>query len=325
MKNVIKYSIIVPVYNVEHYLSRCVDSILTQNYQNFELILIDDGSTDNSPKICDHYATIDSKVCVIHSENFGVSIARNLGLKKASGDYIIFVDSDDLIRKDMLEILSDKLLSHNTDIVLWGFSLFDGKKTYSDCIPDSEEIKISDLEIFPEWFNAPWSKAYKRTFLLENDITFPEKISLAEDMYFSYMCFSKIESLVFIQQCLYMYFSTRKDSACNTITVNKINDEIKSIKLLETRLDSKESVFEKSLIERKISAKMKLLFNVKIPKIKLFRETFLEVNAEIIRRNQSLFFYCIFHKMDIFAYCIFFCNKIFIKCKNIFKQHIRGK
>lgn len=114
----LKISVIVPVYKSEKYIERCIDSILNQTYKNIELILVDDGSPDNSPKICDRYAETDSRVLVIHKENGGVSTARNAGLEIATGDYIAFVDSDDYIEPYMYEKMLDKAVKHNCQVVL---------------------------------------------------------------------------------------------------------------------------------------------------------------------------------------------------------------
>jgi raffinose-raffinose alpha-galactotransferase len=118
-------SVIVPVYNVEKYLSRCIDSILNQTYKDFEIILFDDGSKDNSGKICDEYAAKNRNIKVIHSENVGPSDARNFARKKAQGDYVTYIDSDDMINNQFLEILMKLIIENNADISCCGFSFFD--------------------------------------------------------------------------------------------------------------------------------------------------------------------------------------------------------
>ena len=110
-------SIIVPVYKVEKYLNKCVDSILDQSYQNIEVILVDDGSPDNSGKLCDEYVT-NQRVKVIHQKNMGLSGARNTGIENSTGDYLMFIDSDDYIDKDMVKYLVKKSFETNTDIVV---------------------------------------------------------------------------------------------------------------------------------------------------------------------------------------------------------------
>lgn len=144
-----RFSIIVPVYNTERYLKKCIDSILIQKFSDFELILVDDGSEDGCGDMCDQYAEYDSRVRVIHKKNMGVSAARNDGLDKASGDYILFVDSDDWIENNCLEVLND-VITENIDVVVFGLKkIF--KNKIDIILPElyvkSEEIKeklISD-------------------------------------------------------------------------------------------------------------------------------------------------------------------------------------
>lgn len=121
-------SVIVPVYNVEKYLARCIDSILKQSYSDLEIILVDDGSTDNSGKICDQYREIDDRIVVIHKQNGGLSDARNVGMKKANGQYLAFVDSDDFIHPRMYEILMNLLLDYKADMVISNFAYYDEEK-----------------------------------------------------------------------------------------------------------------------------------------------------------------------------------------------------
>ena len=122
MKEDIKVSIVVPVYNVEKYLNQCVDSVLAQTYKNIEVILVDDGATDASPAICDEYAEKDNRVKVVHKKNGGLSSARNSGIKVATGDYLMFIDSDDYWNADfVLRELIDKTLASDADITCFGY------------------------------------------------------------------------------------------------------------------------------------------------------------------------------------------------------------
>ena len=109
MENNIKVSVIIPVYNSEKFICRCVDSVLNQTYKNLEIFLIDDGSPDNCPKICDEYAKKDERIRVFHNENGGASVARNFALEKMNGDYVIFIDSDDYIKAEMIETMLNKI------------------------------------------------------------------------------------------------------------------------------------------------------------------------------------------------------------------------
>ena len=132
MVNIPKISVIIPVYNTEKYLRRCIDSVLAQTYQDFELLLIDDGSKDSSGAICDEYASQDTRVRVFHKENGGVSSARNLGLDHARGEWITFVDADDWMADDMLQQMLDTADAEGADVVLadLAFSFSKGDDIY---------------------------------------------------------------------------------------------------------------------------------------------------------------------------------------------------
>lgn len=193
-----KISIIVPVYNVERYLSKCVDSILNQTFTDFELILIDDGSTDNSGKICDEYSEKDERIKVIHKENEGLSSARNAGIDIAVGKCLGFVDSDDYIEKDMYEILYRDICQDGVDIAICGFYNQYKDKCYEDkyilekCVLDAEEAfklalmsrgislsavnKLYRKEIF-KGKKFPLGKTYEDAFLVPELIISSNKIS----------------------------------------------------------------------------------------------------------------------------------------------------
>ncbi|EGP5489252.1 glycosyltransferase, partial [Enterococcus faecium] len=144
-------SIIVPVYKVEPYLRKCVDSILAQTFTDFEVILVDDGSPDNSGKICDEYASKDSRVRVIHKKNGGLSSARNAGIDVARGKYLGFVDSDDYIEKDMYELLYDNIVKEQADLSICGiYDIYAGKKV--KILPEEYKVldKVSAMKIVLE-------------------------------------------------------------------------------------------------------------------------------------------------------------------------------
>lgn len=204
-------SIIVPVYNVEEYIHECIDSILTQEYTDFELILVDDGSPDNCPQICDEYAEKDSRVKVIHQKNSGVSAARNTGIRISSGEYIWFVDSDDYIMKGALQEISLHL-SENLDI--FGFNRLP-LKYYDTKIKDTSEItlffsgnQIKELVKYAHGNNIlpyPWRYVYKSSIIKDNGIFFNEEIWYSEDALFNIEMFSIIHSVKFIGRRLYFY------------------------------------------------------------------------------------------------------------------------
>lgn len=219
-----KISIIVPIYNVELYLRRCLDSILNQTYSNLEIILVDDGSTDKSGKICDEYAKNDSRIKVIHKNNGGLSDARNEGLKIARGKYVGFVDSDDWIELDMYECLYDMLQKFDADISICGANSVDNKKREFNtgkeiqCIKGYKDITIFEdsqimkahLHFKNEINSGVWNKLYKREIV--DGIEFPVA-KLYEDVFTMYKYLDRATRVVKTRAHKYNYFQ-RKDSIC---------------------------------------------------------------------------------------------------------------
>ena len=140
----IKISVIVPIYNVEQYLSQCLDSIINQTYTNLEIILINDGSTDNSEKICNQYKLLDPRIIVIHKTNGGLSDARNTGIKIATGDYISFVDADDFIDKNMYTILFQKINTTNADIIWYNHYNYQSSNESSIFVQEKQYLLPKD-------------------------------------------------------------------------------------------------------------------------------------------------------------------------------------
>lgn len=177
------FSIIVPVYNVELYLRRCIESVLTQSYHDFELILVDDGSKDNSGAICDEYAKKDNRVRVFHKENGGVSSARNVGLNEAEGEWICFVDSDDYLLPTALLNIQKTL--NKVDAVLY---LFDYQQNDTPCrLPFGEKISKEEYIkaiLTYKLQTSPWAKIYRRSLL--NGIQFNKDLVIGEDLLFNF-------------------------------------------------------------------------------------------------------------------------------------------
>ena len=211
-------SIIVPVYKVEKYLNRCIDSIINQTYKNLEIILVDDGSPDNCGEICDEYAEKDNRVKVIHKKNGGVSSARNTGIDSATGEYIMFVDSDDYIEKDGLQYLFEEYAE--VDILIAGWKmLFNGQ--FNKYIVES---KVCDRDMFVDEYirifrsgnlilSTPWSKLYKRKIFVDNNLRFDEKNSISEDAKFNVEFFSFADNVKFFDVVLYVYNRDNSESA----------------------------------------------------------------------------------------------------------------
>ncbi|MEE1013322.1 MAG: glycosyltransferase family 2 protein [Clostridia bacterium] len=182
-----KVSVIVPVYNVEAYLNRCIDSILNQTFWDFELILVDDGSSDSCGAICDAYKKMDERVRVIHKRNAGVSAARNTGIDAANGQYIMFVDSDDYIDDDMLE---DMLLYDGSDVILSGLRYVDcnGKLMHEHKLKKIEQLCLKDfirdfyIEAETNFILAsPCNKLFRKEVVELHTIRYKENISICED------------------------------------------------------------------------------------------------------------------------------------------------
>lgn len=224
-------SIVVPVYNVERYLDACMISILDQTYSNIEIILVDDGATDNSGKMCDHYSETDERVKVIHKENGGLSEARNKGIPQAKGEYIMFIDSDDVVSLDFVEYLYNLLKDSSADIAICdpvhGYS---GKKIIFEPetlrkIFESEDA-IAEMLYQKSFLVTAWGKLYRKEYF--NEIIFPYGM-LFEDSAVIYKIFDKAKKIVYGNAKLYAYIhregsiTTKKFSKkdCDILTISE--------------------------------------------------------------------------------------------------------
>lgn len=204
-------SIVIPVYNTQDYLERCISSALNQTHQNMQIILINDGSTDNSGAMCDAYAEIDSRVEVIHQENAGQSAARNIGLDKINGQWVTFLDSDDYISKHFVEINLAACLQHNADISVSGHVIdyngnicedgFD-KSTQVECITNREAV-IRHFSKKGALFNMACGKLYRVS--LWNDLRFPVG-KMWEDLFISHRVLYTSERVAVLDVRLYAYY-----------------------------------------------------------------------------------------------------------------------
>lgn len=201
-------TVVIPVYNVESYLRRCIDSIVCQTIKNIDIILVDDGSTDNSGKICDEYREIDNRIKVVHQKNQGLSAARNVGIKMAKTKYICFIDSDDYVEKDMLEYLYEGTLQSGADIVCCGFTnIYENGEIEKITIPDNDVLfskeEALDIHLFSGYIEVvAWNKLYKLE--LFNNITYPEG-KLYEDMLTTYKLIDKSNCVLLRPDSKYYY------------------------------------------------------------------------------------------------------------------------
>lgn len=206
-----KVSIIIPVYNVEAVLERTINSILQQEYRNFEVLLINDGSTDSSGKICDYFAAIDSRIRVFHKKNGGVSSARNVGLENAAGEYIVFIDSDDVVETNFLLLISEYF--GDFDAIFWGMKKISSEgENLGGFLPlkmDSKTSSMADilyslLKIGLLGFMC--SMSIRKSLILDNDIKFIEGMHLHEDAIFCYDCLLHASSCCSLDIQPYNYY-----------------------------------------------------------------------------------------------------------------------
>lgn len=223
-------SIIIPVYKVEKYLEKCIQSVINQTYENLQIILVDDGSPDNCGKICDEYAKKDHRIEVIHKSNGGLSDARNKGLEIAKGEYIGFVDSDDYIEADMYEVLYNLLKQYNADVSICNFyTVSQGKisiKNADNGINEYNRIEIlKEILLDKNIQSYAWNKLYKKELFDEIKYPIGKKY---EDIGTTFYLLEKCNKVVVTGKSEY-YYINRQDSIVNNVTESTITDYIELI------------------------------------------------------------------------------------------------
>lgn len=220
----IKFSVVLPIYNVEKYLNRCLDSVINQTYRNLEIILVDDGSPDNCPKLCDYWGKVDGRIKVIHKKNAGLGEARNSGLDIATGDYIGFFDSDDYIDKSLFEEIYTIIISDNPDLIEFGHHHVDENGNIVETfVPNTSSTEFEGKEVMskflpelictdPRTGNASnllmsaWSCLYRRQLLVECNFHFvSERKYISEDVYSLMKLMPNIRSAHVVQKAYYYY------------------------------------------------------------------------------------------------------------------------
>lgn len=253
-----KISVIVPIYNVEKYLPKCIESIINQTYTNLEIILVDDGSPDNCSNICDSYSLTDKRIKVIHKRNGGLSDARNAGLDVATGDYISFLDSDDYIHKKFYETLINLIIQYDADIAQCEFLKVYEEDTsnFNDCeFESNEEVSLLNNEqaldnLFNEYYVntvVVWNKLYKRE--LFRNIRYP-KGKIHEDEYTTYKVLFLTNRVVITSKTLYYYLQRE-----SSITGKGFN--IKSLDKIDSYYEQILFYDNKKLFELKKEAKIR--------------------------------------------------------------------
>lgn len=218
-------SVIIPVYKVEKYLEKCIESIIKQTYTNLQIILVDDGSPDNCGKICDEYAKKDSRIEVIHKINGGLSDARNVGINRANGRYIGFVDSDDYIKEDMYEKLINLIKEYNADVSICNlYDVIDGKEyvrnKYNGIHEYSRIDILKEILLDKNIQSYAWNKLYKKELFDEIKYPIGKKY---EDIGTTFYVFEKCNKIVVTSEPEY-YYLKRSDSLVNNVTESTILD-----------------------------------------------------------------------------------------------------
>lgn len=289
-----KYSVIVPVYNVESYLPRCIDSLLAQNYVDLEILLIDNGSNDQSGQICENYAAQFSNITAYHIPNKGVGSARNFGLSKAKGEFICFVDADDYLVGNLFSDVESQLDSQ-LDLVVFSYynsieknlSEIDrsakilpteGKKDKSDFIALFQELFLTDM------MYTVWNKIYRREFLEEHQIVF-ESYELGEDVRFNLSVYQHVNTVFLVKSAYYVYVSGRVDSAMGQYNPNRMNYQLEELGKVDQLMISWNSHDDQFIDQIKARILMSNIQNISKQKMSLSKKRHY---VEVLCRNQEM-------------------------------------
>lgn len=234
MKNEIKVTVIIPVYNKEKFLKRCLDSIESQSYPCFEVILVDDGSKDKSGKICDSYREKDSRFRVYHNMNQGPGASRNFGIEQAQNEYITFVDADDRIHPDYLKSLLDASLNGKYDFVVGNYEIVTLDNIH---YPSGIDIPSRIGNIYDDYYDlgslvfTPWGKLYRTNILKKNHILFPVNMRTAEDQVFNYQYYDYVHQYSYINLPIYLYTRGDENSLSSIKEKQTFSDDLINLRL----------------------------------------------------------------------------------------------
>lgn len=297
-------SVILNVYNGEKYIKRCVDSVLSQTYTDYELLIVDDGSSDSTAFIIDEYAAKNKKVKAFHTENKGLSGSRRYGLEKVSGEYLIFIDCDDWVENNWLRKLNDAIVNSHSDIAICEYYEEHTKGQVYVEIENRENIDdyARDL-IYGRTWNVVWNKLIKTSIIRKYKINFFEVLRYWEDVPFSISYSLYCKKIAYVHQPLYHYDKTNESSLTATEGDNiKFNlCRVKSVKMIEKHLvlSGKDKKFENDLIWLKLWIKDAFIrYDKGYERIKLWRESFPEVNKawrEYTHGKFSIIFWALEH------------------------------
>ncbi len=298
-------SVIVPVYNTEKYLRRCLDSILAQTFTDWECLVIDDGSTDTSPAICDEYAAADTRFRVFHKQNGGVSSARNVGLENVHGEWVTFVDADDYYASNnAISLMYGKAMKESADVVLIDFYMQFRDRQVTCSLPQWEqEHKVTSLRkyISLTW-TCVWFLFTRRDMIRENNIKFEEDLTFSEDFLFVLNVLYRASKVTNLRNSLYCYFRINEESCLHNISQSKILSEQKAYLLAVDFLKQEGSLldYEKEISWRILKSTQEMLldksqhhdFVTFFPKIKDYI-----LSCPFLNKKQKIMAYCLTHQM----------------------------
>lgn len=312
-------SIIVPVYKVEKYLSRCIESIINQTYKNIEIILVDDGSPDKCPIICDDFAKQDQRIRVIHKINGGVSDARNVGIKESSGKYICFVDGDDYLSSFFCEKTIKEAEMNNCDIVITDFYTFRDNKAIETHSLVSDRIINKDMSAYfcgdVNTHRAIWATLFKSSII--KNIQFEKDLKIAEDFLFLLRSLKVANNITYLKECLYYYY-INNDSIMNS----KIKDNNFFINSINGLKKCKDEI-QDNKIEKMLN--FEIYMNSCLSLIYVNKQLYKKYSCLNDRDNYKTYINNVINKRSrriafLFRYKMFFLYKMLLKTKQIFKK-----
>ena len=296
-------SVIIPVYNTAFYLNRCVDSIIAQKDVSIEIILVDDGSTDTSPQICDKYAEMYDFIKVLHIANSGPATAKNEGMKIADGDYIALTDSDDAMKPEMLREMIQAAHQHQADIICCNYTQIDegGNISHTESTDDTivlnHEQGLIHLLAKDKIYSQCWTKIYSRQFLNDNDITNNSGLRTEEDFIFNIKAFSKCKTSVVVDKPLYIY-THREKSLAHDYFRQHINQFIDNRILRVKTTDSIISKESKVIIDWGYAHNI-MYYNELIGKVALFPDFYKDVRIKEVFAYIRQHFYVLYKHLSL--------------------------
>lgn len=280
----IKVSVIIPIYNSEEYLESCINSVLSQKYSNFELLLINDGSTDRSGEISDKFATQDFRIKVFHKANGGVSTARNLGVSKALGKWICFIDSDDTVNSNYLQDFVLGVQSYNCDFVVHGFIKYlDNNQSTSDKVFSRTEF-INQFHLYPL---GPVCKFFCNDILRTKQVVFSEDLSYGEDTLFVLDYLKECNSVLYLNGNNYSYNKVPNSLSTKVLCFDKIF-------FLSTQISNR--------LKKMNSTSSIISNNLKYPLGKLLRSIFTDFNVKQNRINKLTMVFSLFYENYLYIF-----------------------